>query len=379
MWIMRVLFFCNLLPRKEGAYEAVLTAIAAGLQRGGDSIHLVFAGEPIEPVAERLRAAAATWSIIRGWSDGVREHPWRFVLPACRLLRAHRPDVAVVHFGNEFPSLVASLLAPLLGVHGVRWVWEQDQQIADPSPMAARINRLKLLATRFDRFVAVYEGGRRSLRLRGVPDERIAIIYNAVGDHTRRRPPGWLRAELGVPADSPLVLSVGSLIARKRIGFIIEAIGRLASTSRPHLAVVGDGPERTNLARWAETLGVSRRLHFLGLRSDVRDLMFEADVYVHASAAETCTYAISESMATGIPAVVTEAGAAREQIEDGVSGFVVNRDDLDGFASRIDVLVRDRERRREMGAAARRRWEASYRVETAARRYCELYRALAAR
>jgi glycosyltransferase involved in cell wall biosynthesis len=84
-------------------------------------------------------------------------------------------------------------------------------------------------------------------------------------------------------------------------------------------------------------------------------------------------------MATGIPAVVTEAGAAREQIEDGVSGFVVERDDLDGLASRIDLLVRDTDRRRAMGAAARKRWDASYRLETAARRYCELYRALAAR
>ena len=379
---MKVLHFCNLLPRKEGAYEALLAAIAAGLREGGDTIHFVFAGEPMDAVAERLRAAGATWSVIRGWSDGNREHPWRFVLPACRLLRVHRPNVAVVHFGNEMPSLAASVLAPLFGASGVRdvrWVWEQDQQIADPTPLAARINRLLVLARKFDRFVAVYAGGRRSLLLRGVPEERVVVICNAVGDYTRRRTQGWLRAELGVPIESPLLVSVGSLIARKRIGFLIEAIGRLASTSRPHLAVVGDGPERPNLVRWADTLGVSKRLHLMGLRNDVREVLFEVDAYVHASLAETCTYSISESMATGVPAVVTDAGAAREQIENGVSGFVVGRDDVDGFASRVDLLVRDEVRRREMGAAARRRWEANYRVDVAARRYCELYRSLAAR
>jgi glycosyltransferase involved in cell wall biosynthesis len=377
---VKVLHFCNLAPRKTGAYEAVVCAIAARCREQGDTYRPVFAAEPIAPVAEGLRAAGAPWHVLSAWigPDG-RERPWGFCRPALRLLRLERPDVAAVHFGNELPSLFVSLLAPIAARPRVRWVWEQDQQVRDPSGLARCFSRLGLLRATFSRFVAVYDGGRRSLRLRGIPDDRIEVIHNGVGDCRATRPAGWLRAELGLPSGSVVAVSAASLIARKRIDFLIRAVGQARADVKAPVAllVVGDGPLAESLEALATDLGLGGSVRFLGLRNDVRDILSEADLLVHASTAETCTYAISEAMAAALPAVVTDAGAAREQIADGESGYVVARDDAAGFADRLAWLIADPAARRRMGQAARARWAAHYRIEEAAARFADLYRRVA--
>lgn len=419
---MKTLFFCNLIPRKTGAFEALLAAIGAEFAKAADEFVVVFAGEPIAPVAESLRSAGARWHVLQGWVEGGAErsvvskrwsgegeetrsapasteeasdravaadvdrgeggtaervHPWRFVIPALRLIRKERPDVAVVHFGNEMPTLVASLLTRLRG-RRPRWVWQQDQQIQDPGRLGRHVSRIRLLAAGVERFVAVYEGGRQSLIKRGIPESRIRVIPNSIAPFQTQRAAGWLRRELDVSENAVLLLTTGSLIARKRIGFILQACAglRVGASTDWRLLVIGEGPDRATLAAAARDLGIEQRVHFLGLRNDVRDLLAEADVLAHASLAETCTYAITESMAAGIPSVVTEAGAAREQITDGRSGFVVQRDDLKLFVSRLERLLSDPALRRAMGAAAREHWAAKFQLEGAAERYHRLYRDL---
>jgi glycosyltransferase involved in cell wall biosynthesis len=372
---VKVLFFCNLLPRKSGSFERFLAELAERFRQGDDTLIFAFAGEPVAPVAEAIVSAGAQWDVISGWSDGFTEHPWRFCGPALELLRRHRPDVAAVHFGNEIPSLAVSLLAPIFGRRGVKWVWQQDQQISPPSALTSRLSRIRLLSLRFDRYIAVYEGGRQSLVARGIPACRTAVIRNSVADYTPRRGRGWLRQETAIPRDATVLATVGSLVKRKRHDFLMGAMRRLPADI--HLVVAGDGPMGEALRRQCEETGLNDRVHFLGLRDDVREVVSDADIYVHASTAETCTYATTESMCAGKPAVVTEAGAACEQIRDGVSGYVVDPGDMEGFAARVLELARDPAKREAMGGEARRRWDAMLRVETQAAGYHSLYRSVA--
>ena len=195
---MKVLFFCNLVPARTGAVERLLTEVGRVFQGRGDQLVLGLPAEPGDEVASAWRGAGLTWNLVPGWTDAAgREHPWRFCGPALKWLKRHRPDVAVVHFGNEGPSFVVALLAKAAGLVRVRWVWVQDQQIADPTTVTRGLSRIRLLALVFDHFVAVYEGGKRSLLLRGIPEHRISVIRNAVADYESRRPRGWLRQELG--------------------------------------------------------------------------------------------------------------------------------------------------------------------------------------
>ena len=396
---MKTTFFCNIDPRKTGAFEAFLVALARAHSAAGDGVVYVFAAEPIDAVATRLREAGAKWHVLEGWISGERVHPWRFVCPALRLLRCEKPDVAAVHFGNELPSLAVAVLGAL-SEHKTCWVWQQDQQVRNPGRMSARLSKLRLLTLRFRHFVAVYEGGRRSMRLRGIPVDRISVIHNSAPDWVRSRPQGRLREECGIPENACLCVTVSSLIGRKRVDAVIRAfagVDRYSLTVNggavepredvktamsedamrpPHLLLVGDGSQRRELAALCVACGVADRVHLLGLRNDVRDILLEADVLLHAATAEACSYAIIESMASGIPAVVTDSGAAREQIVDGKTGFVVGRDELELFRDRLASLVWDATLREKKGAAARARWNERYRVEVAAARYHALYRSL---
>lgn len=378
---MTILHYCNLIPDKEGAFEHLLCCNAEEFAAHGDRYVGVFARTPIESVRKRLEVAGAVLETIPEWSEGEgREHPWHFVLPALRLLKREKPDIAVVQFGNELPALILSLLGDLSGLRRVRWLWVQDQQVCSPSRLTARLNRLRVLSWRFNHFLAVYDGGKVSIARRGVPAERITAISNAIPDYTPTRPRGWLRAELGLPPESLLVVGVAWLVARKRIDFIIDAFRRARDRLGPgadvHLLLVGDGPERASLRQLARESGQESTVHFLGLRNDVRDIVAECDLLVHASRAETCTFVITESMCAGIPAVVTFSGAAREQIDDGVSGYVLEREDRDGFVVRMADLLADAERRSQFGGAARARWSQRYRVEVAAKTYYQMYREL---
>jgi len=372
---VKVLFFCNLVPDKPGAFERLLAEIGRQCGAGGDALVVVAAGAPHPTVAAWFREARVRWHRVEGWTDERgRVRPWRFCRPALRLVRAERPDVAVVHFGNELPSWLVSVAGPRV----VKWVWQQDQQIAPATVLTRRLSRLRLLAQRFDHFVAVYAGGARSLLERGIAAERMTVIPNGVAEPVRQRPPGWLRAALDLPVGSVLALSVNALIPRKRVDLQVLALARLPSGGPVvHLAVVGDGPERDALGALAQAQGVERRVHFLGRRDDVTELLLEADVLLLTSRAEGSAYVLAEAMAAGIPAIATDAGAAREQIADGVSGRVVPGDDVAAVAGALSALVGDAELRRRMGEAARARWQSRYRVEQSAAAYVALYRRLA--
>jgi glycosyltransferase involved in cell wall biosynthesis len=379
---MKTVLFANIVLRKLGAYEELLVEVGAEFARHRDEFVLVLAGEPIPALAERLRAASVRWHVVEGWTaaDG-REHPWRIVRPALKLLREEKPDVAAVHFGNELPTLAVSWLARLGVRPGVRWVWEQDQQICDAGRLTRHVSKIRLLQLGVDRFVAAYGGGGVSMARRGIPSSRISVIRNSLGPYTPLRAKGWFRKEVAAREGEVIFVATSSLIPRKRLHLVIEACARLRALGLEswRLVLIGDGPERLKLEALSRTRGIAEQVVFLGLRNDVREILPECDVFVHASQAETCTYAITESMVAGIPAVVLAAGAAREQIEDGVSGYVLDSPDPADFAARLHELGVAPDLRRQMGAVARQRWDQKLRLDRAVRDYYTVYSTVAAR
>lgn len=373
------LLFCNLVPRKRGGFEDFLLALGSLVGGTGGRLCIVFGGNPEQWFADALKARGISWRVLDGWTDGSnREHPWKFCAGALRAIREIRPDVAAVHFGNELPAICTILLSRALGRRGMRWLWLQNQQIGDPTALTRKISRIRLLSFFVDRFAAVYNGGRRSMVLRGIPERQVTVIRNGINDPQRLRDKGWLRTLTGAGAEDVIAVSVNSLIPRKRVEYQIEALGTLVRKGlKVRLVVVGDGPEHAELEALSGRLNVSDRVHFLGLRNDVPEILFESDLALLTSTAEANAYSTIEAMAVGIPSVVTDAGAAREQVEDGRSGYVTERDDLPCFTSCFQRLVSDPDLRRQMGRAARLKWEKEYRLKDTVQLYHECCVALA--
>ncbi len=128
-----------------------------------------------------------------------------------------------------------------------------------------------------------------------------------------------------------------------------EAVAR-AAQSLPEVPLrffaIGEGAP-------AEQIG-GARIEYLAHRDDVADCYRAADVYLHAARADTFPTSVIEALACGTPAIATAVGGIPEQIDDGVSGFLVPEGDAVAMAARIVELVRDPAKSAALAVAARR-------------------------
>lgn len=115
-----------------------------------------------------------------------------------------------------------------------------------------------------------------------------------------------------------------------------------------HLVICGDGEERDFLLNLARELGVGSQIHFLGNRSDMKELYTMADVFVMASYREGLSRSLMEAMASGLPCIASDIRGNRDLIEDGKGGFLRHSTDVDGFAEAIRSIAVDDELRKQM-------------------------------
>ncbi len=353
------------------------------MKEQGDILIVVLAGEPAADVAVMLEGAGVRWTVINGWSDGHgREYPWRVCLPGIRLISAEQPDLVAVRFGNELPSVVMCLSLKLSGLWKCKWVWFQDQQICDPVCLVGHVSRIRFLSLFFDHIATVYGGGRQSLLLRNVNPAKVSVVHNGSGEYRPEKSKGWFRKEFGVKNDSAIIVCTSWLIPRKRVDFLLRAFARIIRScgndfsKAPTLVIVGDGVERGSLEKIAVELNIDEKVFFLGARNDVRDILHESDVFALTSFAEACANAIIEAMSVALPVVITDVGAAREQVIDGVSGYVVDVNDEDGFAGRLCSLVYDAGLRKRMGTEAFKRWKENFTSLKSAQGHYDIWRKL---
>jgi L-malate glycosyltransferase len=189
----------------------------------------------------------------------------------------------------------------------------------------------------------------RNRRRFGLTGARVRTLYNGI-DVERFRPTNLLR-----PSEFTVVC-VAHLIPQKGIHHLLDAFARMARNVPRRLVVVGDGPEAAALASQARALGVSHQVEFLGLRSDVPQLLGRADVFVHPAVwAEAYGLTITEAMAMERPVIASAVGGIPELIVNGDSGLLVPPGDVAGLAAALDRLAEDPTLRRRLGTQARLR------------------------
>lgn len=199
----------------------------------------------------------------------------------------------------------------------------------------------------------------------------IEVIPNFV-DTDRFRP----SASPPDPSEPPVAIHVSNFRAVKRVPWLIEAFAEASRDTDARLELVGDGPEQPAAQERARSLGISDRVVFHGMRDDLAELLSRADVFCLASSTESFGLSALEAMASGTPVVATCVGGVPEVVTDGRTGYLVAADDQAGFADRLRGLFLDRDRARELGAAARKDAVDRFHRHVIVRRYEELYRRL---
>ena len=262
---------------------------------------------------------------------GVDRNPARIasaVLPLIRRLHAQCPfDVIDSQF--FFPDgPAAMLIAAELGVPFT--IKARGSDIHYWSTRAIALAQMCKAADQAGGILAVSEALRRDMSALGFPSQQIAVHYTGL-DHARFRPQPRadmrhaMTARFGLPADGPLLLTPGALIAIKGQALAIEA---LASLPGAQLALAGTGADQAALRGLAARLGLAGRVHFLGQVSHdvLPGLMAAADVVVLPSEREGLANVWIEALACGTPLVIPDIGGAREVVCTDSCGRMATRD-----------------------------------------------------
>ena len=165
------------------------------------------------------------------------------------------------------------------------------------------------------------------------------------------------RATRASEPDRPVrLLAVGSLIARKNYGFLLQVFARLsARVGTPlELHFVGDGPERMNLEEQARAAGLSG-VHFYGELKDQRivEAYRDADIFVHAATMDQWPQVVNEAMSASLPVVVSDQSGVSETLFDVGRELYVVPLQVERYVEVLERLVGDAALRAEVGANGR--------------------------
>lgn len=177
------------------------------------------------------------------------------------------------------------------------------------------------------------------------PPAQVRLVLNGI-DLPARPERSTLREELAIPEDAPVLVGVGGLEERKGFDLLLEALARL-SDRRTHLVIAGSGPAEGALRLQTETLGIAERVHFLGQRSYIGNVLAGSDLFVLSSRNEGMAVAMLEAMAARVPVVATDVSGVQEALGAvggrGPAGWIVPREDPAALAGGIEAALAARE------------------------------------
>ena len=350
--------------KKRGTMEQQLVALARRLRQERIPTTMVFARPPAAFPGDALREA------------GVRLRHLDFARPPCRLarelwswMRVEPPRIAHFHFIDPYsPLVVAARLA------GARVLIHDHLALSRGDPLRAAWKGLRslLLNGLFDERIAVSSFVARTIRdVHRVPAARLSVVDNAVDIARFESADGrGVREELRL-GDAPLIVSVARLDDEKGGEWLLRALPHVGRGA--HLAMVGEGPRLGDWRALCASLRISSRVHFLGLRLDVEEILAAASVVVAPSVCdEGFGLAALEGMAAGRPMVVTDSGPMPEIVEG--AGLVVPKRDAPALAGAIDRLLRNDVLARKLGEAGRLRARTVYGMDRYVEQLMSVYR-----
>jgi glycosyltransferase involved in cell wall biosynthesis len=208
-----------------------------------------------------------------------------------------------------------------------------------------------------DGYIAVAEShGRFLVEHERFPAGKVFVIPNGVD--TERFSPrldrGSIRRELGLGTAAPVVTMVAALRPEKNHEMLLEAAALVVrKVSDVQFLIVGDGPRRAELEQLAANLKCQERVHFLGSRNDVPQILAATDVFALTSHNEANPVSILEALSMACPVVATDVGSVRETVASNETGLLIQAGNSRSFADGLIKLILDPLERQRMGRAGR--------------------------
>ncbi|MGZ8848172.1 MAG: glycosyltransferase family 4 protein [Pyrinomonadaceae bacterium] len=364
-------------PRRIGGTEMFARELSVQLGAQGWQSVLCFLSEPTEEVRHFLDLPNVTFEILSNSTDG--DAPARHNLSL--LLKKHRPEVLHLHFVSflTFYPWVAKFKS-------VRQVFFTDHHSRPAGHVPQRAPFWKRVAARIigqplSKVICVSNYGYRCMTAVDLlPRSRYEMIYNGV-DLSRVDPGAGtgpaFRKRFGIPENHRVVTQVCWMIPEKGVLDFL-AMARLVAAQKEDVqfVLVGEGKEREQYMKEAASMGLADRITWTGMMDDPfgEGVFDAADVVCQFSRwEEVFGWMIAEAMAHAKPVVATRVGGIPELIDDGVSGYLVDRSDSTAMSSRVLELLNNDDGRARMGKAAREIVKAKFDLRTNVSQLVESY------
>lgn len=276
-----------------------------------------------------------------------------------RVLKQLRPDVVHAHDprGVAIAATALAIAAP------------------DPRPPLVASRRIEYPVARnsfsrwkysqVDRFLAISRAVRDRLIADRIPSSKIDIVHEGVDvERIVALPHGNLHAALFLPTHSPVVATIGALVAQKDHHTLVDAAAMVVKdVADVRFVILGEGELRPQLERQIKQLHLERHVFLAGFRADVFELLKDIDVFALSSTHEGMCTSLVDAMAAEKPAVATAVGGVPEVLANGETGFLVPPRTPAVLAKHLIRLLKDEELRRRMGTAALARARALFTVD----------------
>ena len=218
----------------------------------------------------------------------------------------------------------------------------------------------------------------------GLDAAKTHVLHNGIDlEQFRPRPPnGYLHGELGLPAETALLATIGQIGLRKGQDVLLKAANLLADRlPRMHYLIIGERhSEKAESRKYEQDLHASAawlagRVHFLGRRDDIAELLNEVTLLVHPARQEPLGRVLLEAAAVGAAVVATRVGGTPEIFPpDGAR--LVPPDNAESLSEAILELAEDSSLRERLAAAARRHAEERFEIHTAVAGLLDHYQAV---
>lgn len=167
----------------------------------------------------------------------------------------------------------------------------------------------------------------------------VGLDLERVKNNTKDR--ATTRAEIGIPEDAKVILSIGELDDNKNHQVVIKALASIKEKN-VHYVICGVGDNKDLLMKLAAENGLSEQVHLLGFRNDIPDIIHACDIFAFPSFHEGLPVSLSEAMAGGLPVVCSEIRGNVDLVRNGKNGFLADPADNNSWVRVLTVMLHDR-------------------------------------
>ena len=269
------------------------------------------------------------------------------------IFRKIQPDIVHTHGvrANFFGRLAAKTAKVPLILTTVHSFLKHDYPKPISWALAALMNKSTQGITHH--YVAISKAIKDDLLSSGIPDSKVSVIYNGI--YVENYSPteelmtngAHLRKEWDLPDNAFVIGTTARLVPVKGLQYLIKGLSiALQEDKTLYLVIIGDGPEKEELIKLSDQLGIGSHIRFVGFRKDVPACLSAIDLYINTSISEGQSLSLLEAMAAEKPAIVTAVGGMKEMVENGRTGIQIPSQSGEAVAEAIqqvksDILLQD--------------------------------------